>query len=46
MKTVSSQPSKMETWDFPDGPVAKRLCSQCRGPEDQSLGREVDPHMI
>ena len=20
-------------WDFPDGPVAKTLCSQCRGPE-------------
>ena len=29
--------------DFPGGPVAQTPCSQCRGPEVQSLDREVDP---
>ena len=29
--------------DFPGGPVAKTPCSQRRGPEVQSLVREVDP---
>ena len=30
-------------WNFPGGPVAKTLCSQCRGPRFQPLVREVDP---
>ena len=30
-------------WDFPGGPVAKTLCSQSRGPQVQSLVRELDP---
>ena len=29
--------------DLPDGPVAKALCSQCRGPGVQFLVRELDP---
>ena len=29
--------------DFPDGPVAKTLCSQSRDPWVLSLVREIDP---
>ena len=29
--------------DFPGGPVAQTVCSQCRGPGIQSLVREQDP---
>ena len=30
-------------WDFPGGPVAKTLSSQCRGPGVRFLVRELDP---
>ena len=30
-------------WDFPRGPMAKTLCSQCRRPRVQSLVRKLDP---
>ena len=36
-------PIKIMVRDFPGGPVAKTLCSQCRGSCDQSLVRELDP---
>ena len=29
---------QLETWDFPGGPVAKMLHSQCRGPAFRGLG--------
>ena len=34
---------KKPTQDFPGGPVAKTLCSQCRGLGVQALVRELDP---
>jgi len=34
---------RKEGRDFPGGPVAKALCSQCRGPRGQFLVRELDP---
>ena len=37
-----SQPQKATRWDRPGGPVAKALCSQCRGlglDPDQGTGR-------
>ena len=33
----------MYFWDFPGGPVARALHSQCRGPRVQCLVRAVDP---
>ena len=32
-----------ELRDLPEGPVAKNLCFQCRGPGVPSLGRELEP---
>lgn len=29
--------------DFPDGSVAKTLCSQCRSTQDRSLAQELGP---
>ena len=34
---------RKEGRDFPGGPVAKALCSQCRGPRVRFLVRELDP---
>ena len=42
--TLPSATSILYRWDFAGGsPVAKILCSQCRGPRVQSLVRELDP---
>ena len=35
--------NKTQAGDFPQGPVAKTLHSQCRGPRVQSVVRELDP---
>ena len=38
-----SLPSRQTEGGFPDSPVAKIPCSQCRGARVQSLVRELDP---
>ena len=39
---LQGKPNMLKKWDFPGGPVAKTLCSQCRRARVRSLVRELD----
>ena len=43
---LSQEELKGATWDFPGGPMAKTLLSECRGPGFQPWSGNESPHAI